>query len=556
MLLGTLCFGSVAAERGDITEDLQWELSDVGTLIITGSGEAIPDYSAQSSAPWAAYAKQIKDLSLPGDLKSIGAYAFYGCSNLRAARLNQITSVGAFAFCGCANLSDVELSNKIQTFGEAAFAESGLKSVALPYSLKEIPDKCFWNCTELHSVCFKEVTSSIGVFVKKDGAERIGQEAFEFCTALTEVYTIHNNEREENLPSTLKQVGTKAFSACVSLQTIAFAPKSELTLGEAAFSDCESLQSCTLPEKNIFEIPKECFMLTALHSVYLPESISAVGEDAFAFCDSLSKIDVFNNACTFFAGENTIPDQTVLWVVYSANNPIMQYAENFGKQVKVLCNVERSQTHLYKDTVTRKASALQSGILEQKCGSCGYVKKTSAIAKVANVKLTKTSFYYTGKVICPTAAQVLITDANGKQIPSTEYTVTCQTGGKAVGKHSVKIAFKSTCKNYRGSFVRYYTIVLKGTKVTSVDSGAGKLRVHWSKQTTGTDGYQVRLCKNKNFKSGVILKTVRDKKATALLIKSLSRKTGYYIEVRTFQTIGKNKYNFSAWSAPYGRKTK
>jgi len=532
VLLGTLCFGSVAAERGDITENLQWELSTLGRLTISGSGDAIPDYSAQSGAPWAAYAKNIKELSLPNSLKSIGAYAFYGC----------------------AKLSDVELG-KIKTLGTAAFAGSGLKNVVLPCDIKDIPDECFRECTELQSVCFKEVTSGGAGVVIKDGAESIGDKAFEFCTALTEVYTIHNGAREENLPSTLKAIGAQAFSACESLERIAFAQngKDLTALGAGAFSGCVSLSAIAIPT-GIGTIEKETFMQTALGAVTLPTGITAVGEDAFAFCDSLSKIDVLNSACTFFAGENTTPDGAVLRVVYTANNPTMQYAQNFGKPLKVLCT-GRGESHAFKSTVTRKASALQTGNIQQKCGSCGYTKN-AVIAKVETVKLTKTSFYYTGKVIYPTAAQVLMTDTNGKQIPSTEYTVTCQTGGKAVGKHSVKIAFKSTCKNYQGSFVRYYTIVLKGTKVTSVDSGAGKLRVHWSKQTTGTDGYQIRLCKNKNFKSGVILKTVRDKKATALLIKSLSRKSGYYIEVRTFQTIGKNKYNFSAWSAPYGRKTK
>lgn len=536
LLCSALCFGAVAASSGQISEDLSWTLDTTGRLTISGSGAAMPDYSAENPAPWAASAGAVRALSLPGGLRYIGAFAFADCAHLESADLSRITALG-----------------------QSAFARSGLRAAVLPYALKEIPESCFAQCDALESITFSEMHS--GEYgARVEGTARIGAKAFEFCTALTTVTTRLGGAQSgtaSGFPATLAELGEEAFSECRALAGISFADsgKAVKTIGAGAFSGCVALSSISIPA-GISEIKENTFAQSGLASVDLPTNIEAVGTDAFAFCPALKRVDVRNNACTFAASENTTPDKAVLYVVFAAKNAL-SYAERYGKPVKVLCSGRKEQ-HLMEKTVD-KASALKSGIIIQKCRTCAYEIR-SAIAQVNrdSVKLTKTKFYYTGKKIVPTAAQVQMFDSTGKAIPASNFTVTCQTKGIAVGKHSVKIQFKAG-SNYTGSFVRYYTIVLKGSSVQWVDSGSAKLRVHWAKQTVGTTGYQVQLCKNKNFKSGVILKTVWSPKATDVLLTSkngLARKTGYYIRVRTFQTVGKNKYVFSSWSAAFGRKTK
>ena len=536
LLCSALCFGAVAASSGQISEDLSWTLDTTGRLTISGSGAAMPDYSAENPAPWAASAGAVRALSLPGGLRYIGAFAFADCAHLESADLSRITALG-----------------------QSTFVRSGLRAAVLPYALKEIPESCFAQCDALESITFNEMHS--GEYgARVEGTVRIGAKAFEFCTALTTVTTRLGGAQSgtaSGFPVTLAELGEEAFSECRALAGISFANsgKAVKTIGAGAFSGCVALSSISIPA-GISEIKENTFAQSGLASADLPVTIEAVGTDAFAFCPALKRVDVRNNACTFAASENTTPDKAVLYVVFAAKNAL-SYAERYGKPVKVLCS-GRNEQHLMEKTVD-KASALKSGIIIQKCRRCAYEIR-SAIAQVNrdSVKLTKTKFYYTGKKIVPTAAQVQMFDSTGKAIPASNFTVTCQTKGIAVGKHSVKIQFKAG-SNYSGSFVRYYTIVLKGSSVQWVDSGSAKLRVHWAKQTVGTTGYQVQLCKNKNFKSGVILKTVWSPKATDVLLTSkngLARKTGYYIRVRTFQTVGKNKYVFSSWSAAFGRKTK
>ena len=534
MVFGISCVYSAAAQGGEISEDLSWELSAIGRLTISGTGDTIPDYSPSNPAPWAASAAQVKTLSLPSSLRYIGAYAFDGCAQLKEINLTKIESIGAYSFNMC-----------------------GFESIELPYTLKEVAPYAFTQCFSLKTVTFHELQYGAMDVQKKEGTAIIGEGAFSGCTALTALNSYLNNEAVvSRLPSTLKVVGKEAFSSCEALAGIGFADggKNITSLGVGAFSFCISLKTFDIPS-GIGTVPKDCFISTGLQSVKLPANITAVGEDAFAFCDALSTVDVYNNNCTFYDGENTTPDGAKLYVLKDAKN-VIAYANRYQKPLEVLCTgrTRHSAGMFSKWSVSKKASAVARGELVRSCGSCGY-KMYAVVPQIKTVKLTKTAFYFTGKKICPTAAQVLITDENGAVIPTNDYTVSCQTKGIAVGKHSVKIAFKASSK-YSGSFVRYYTVVLKGTAVKRVDAGKGVLRVNWTKQIIGTNGYQVRLCKKSDFKTGVILKTVRNPKAVSLTVKGLNKKTGYYIQIRTFRTVGKNKYVFSAWSKSFGRKTK
>ena len=532
LILGALCIGAVAAEGGQITEDLAWTLDSTGRLSISGSGATMPDYSEQSPAPWAASAGKVTALSLPATLQHIGAYAF----------------------CDCAHLSEAAL-DKIHTIGQAAFKNCGLKTAVLPYNLKQVPGECFSGCEDLQSVVFTEIHSGVSGSLK-ESTEHIGARAFEFCTALESISTkLNNGESSAALPSTLQTIGDYAFSECALLQSISFADsgKAVSSIGAGAFSGCYALSAFSVPE-GIAEIKAHTFEQSGLKSILLPKNIQSIGEDAFAFCEELKSIEIYNNACTFARGENTTPDSATLYMVAAAENAI-GYAQAFAKPYTVLCT-GRSKSHAtFNIQDITKASASKDGKITKKCSSCGYVI-TTGIAKIKAVMLTKTSFYFTGKKQYPSASQVQVTDSAGKLIPASNYTVSCRTDGKKVGKHSVKITFKASSKYYTGSFVRTYSIVLKGTAVKSATAGKGQLRVYWAKQTLGTNGYQVQLCKSKNFKSGVVKKTIRSVKTTNVLLKGLARKKGYYIRVRTFRSVGKNQYVYSAWSPLRGKKTK
>ena len=507
-----------AVSGGRLGDGLSWSY-DGSRLRITGSDKAIPDFSQNAPAPWDSIAGNVFYLSLPASLESIGNYAFFGCANLKA----------------------VDFPDRLQSIGDYAFRDSGLESLTLPYNLHTVGTECFAGCTDLESVDFK-VLASGGMGVEKvDGLEQMGEGAFAFCTSLKSL----------QLPVTLKAVADRAFEQCAALSAVTFAEdgKNLKSIGREAFSYCDALSSFTIPE-NITVIREAAFRGTALTSVKLHKGITAMEDKAFYNCDSLTKIDVLNKACTFADSAMTTPDGAKLYFEYGAK-AVLDYAEKYGKPYSVLC-VGRTASHAFKKSIT-KASGKADGKIGKRCSSCAYTV-TTPIARIKTVKLTKTAFTYNGKIQYPTASQVQVKDAEGKTISGTCFTVSRvkSTDGKKVGQHAVKITFKG---NYEGSFTRYYQILPKGTAVKAVAAGKGSLKVTWSKQTTQTTGYQIRLCKNNRFSSGVKIVTIKNNKSVTQTVGKLSRKTGYYIQIRTYKTVS-GKHYFSAWSKSFGRKTK
>lgn len=109
-----------------------------------------------------------------------------------------------------------------------------------------------------------------------EGITNVGVMTFINCASLTEV----------SLPSTLKSIGSSAFTNC-GLETLTLPEGVEQC--DFAFSSCASLQTVTLPStlKSMFYAFADCSSLT---SVVIPEGVEIIGELAFARCAALETI--------------------------------------------------------------------------------------------------------------------------------------------------------------------------------------------------------------------------------------------------------------------------
>ena len=141
--------------------------------------------------------KEVKDLVIPKSVKSIGDYAFSGCSGLTSVTIpNSVTSIGSSAFERCSGLTSVTIGNSVTSIGYKTFAScSGLTSVTIPNSVTSIGEAAFSNCSGLTSVTIGNSVTSIG------------DNAFYYCSGLTSV-TIGNS---------VKGIGYYAFSGCSKL---------------------------------------------------------------------------------------------------------------------------------------------------------------------------------------------------------------------------------------------------------------------------------------------------------------------------------------------------
>lgn len=153
-----------------------------GTLTISGTGD-VDDYN-NSSAPWYdhrydttkivisngvtgigegafCYFTELTSVSLPGSLKSIGAYAFRGCSSLKSVVIpDSVTSIGEGAFYRCTALATATVSNSVSRISYGTFMScENLISVTIPNSVKSIGEKAFYNCGSLTDVYYKGSTA-------------------------------------------------------------------------------------------------------------------------------------------------------------------------------------------------------------------------------------------------------------------------------------------------------------------------------------------------------------------------------------------------------------
>lgn len=104
-------------------ESLEYSYNN-GVLTITGTG-AMTSYVSAEVVPWNNRALEITKVVLPEGLTTIGAYAFYGCSNLTSIDIpSNVTTVGKLAFGRCSLSEGIELPVALTSLASDAFVNT------------------------------------------------------------------------------------------------------------------------------------------------------------------------------------------------------------------------------------------------------------------------------------------------------------------------------------------------------------------------------------------------------------------------------------------------
>ncbi|MBP3745151.1 MAG: leucine-rich repeat domain-containing protein [Prevotella sp.] len=145
----------------------------------------------------------LTSIEIPNSVKSIDYCAFSDCSDLTSIEIpNSVTSVGDFAFSGCSGLTSIEIPNSVTNIGYSVFSRcSGLTSVTIPNCVTTIGDYAFQNCIGLTSI---EIPNSV---------TSIGRGAFLYCSGLTSV----------TIPNSVTSIGNFAFSGCSLTELVCYA---------------------------------------------------------------------------------------------------------------------------------------------------------------------------------------------------------------------------------------------------------------------------------------------------------------------------------------------
>ena len=302
-----------------------------GALLLGSSNTVVPD--GVTSIAYEAFRdnKKLHSLKLPPSVKTIGDYAFEGCSNLEDINLENVTSKGEWAFQGCAFNSyryaqDINGYFSFQLIGKEAVLNyinrdnvpssqitipesftfedkeytvteirdrvfsgfTGVESVTIPGSVRIIGTGAFYRCTELKNV-------KIG-----NGLISIQDDAFAFCSSLESI----------ELPSTLEYIGRTAFTRS-GLKSLDI-PESVTSIGRNITLACKDLTSITVnPNNKTYDSRKKCnaiirtddnILMEGCCKTIIPQGITAIAPYAFAGATGLKKIDIPSSVRYIFAG--------------------------------------------------------------------------------------------------------------------------------------------------------------------------------------------------------------------------------------------------------------
>lgn len=242
--------------------------------------------SGRSSLPSKLFSgnTSVVSVSIPDSVTSIGSGCFYDCTNLRSASLpSGITEIPSGCFARCSSLSGVDLPAGVIRIGSSAFIYcSSLTSVDFNTNLREIGDSAFADCSSLSEI----TTDRTATF---PNVTSIGAKAFG-GTTLTRVI----------IPDSVETIGESAFSACKFLAEV-YIGDNVKEIPDSCFSGCRDLYRITIGKK-VTDIARYAFSAAFSNQsndaeIILPANVASIGANAFAYCDSILSISVYNTAC-------------------------------------------------------------------------------------------------------------------------------------------------------------------------------------------------------------------------------------------------------------------
>ncbi len=305
--------------------------STVSSVIFEGNRKKIPEYACYN-------AEYLTSVTIPSSVTQIGKLAFFGCKELTAVTLPAgLVSIGSQAFQDCEKLTltDERLPVMLTTIGGRAFANSGITSVIIPATvkdmgsngpfadsaldsiefadgLKEIPTRACSGAANLMNVTIPRTVTTIGsqAFFNCEKIEQV--ELSEGLSAIGNGAFGNSGIKEITIPASVINMGRTGPFGGSGLTSIVFAegmetipdracnnaenlvtatiPSTATSIGASAFFDCKALGDINIP-KGVTSIKSQAFSgCASLTFVQFPETLKSINRNAFAECEDLKSV--------------------------------------------------------------------------------------------------------------------------------------------------------------------------------------------------------------------------------------------------------------------------
>ena len=216
--------------------------------------------------------ENIKSITIPDGVTSIGDSAFSGCRSLTDITIpDSVTSIGCEAFYNCSSLTNITIPDGVTSIGDSAFSCCrSLTDITIPDSVTSIGCEAFYNCSSLTNITIP------------DGVTSIESETFYNCQSLSNI----------DISNSLISIGMDAFAHCKNLKNIKI-PDSVTTIELGAFND--TLWYNNQPDGLLYagkvlylykgEMPENT-------KITLKNDTSGIADNAFSYCTNLTNIKI------------------------------------------------------------------------------------------------------------------------------------------------------------------------------------------------------------------------------------------------------------------------